>query len=1123
MARLAVAAAYISFACALSADDWPMAFHDPLHSGRSSEILTTPLTLSWSWKDTAPYDNDPKWHPQPYPWLPIYYKGRLYIQGGLNANRVFAIDPASGKTLWEADNPGYTASGTYLFQFANYPAVVAGRLLSAGTDFTISVDAATGQDFHNSYNTNGGWPSGGLAFWNGYGICQFVETDNGAEDIHFIYDPTGLGQSGGYVLPNAGAGLFTDLSFRVPAVDANAVYANRLGQLVAWDPSGAQTLWTWGSRNFGASPAVWNHTVFFYASNGVLAAFAGGYTAVSSGTLAGLPLLWTAPISGAYSPIASDGVVYVGSADRNFYALDAQTGSVKWKFPTGAPLTALQIPAISGPLVFVPGADGVLYALNKDTGKEVWRYTASAPLGPVVIGGGRLVVSDSAFTVYSFTPSTASIAPAVSTVSPERVTNAAAAPLALTGSGFTGAASVQLDDAAHTALSGFKVADDGTIAGAMLPAGVSPGRYHISVSTPAGASIDGPVLEVLPAGSFFRTLLGISQGRYDYGTDHAVQRHLVRLPDGTLAAAYTGRIFGDDVRLTFQISHDGGKTWGVPAPFPIANADFSVVWAASFGVSAGQGSQIHATYSQWPSYRQTFAAYNYSGGDLLSLAPKMPVFFSDQPVYPGASGIDSSGRIWVAYALGKDIYSSYSTDGGLTWTQTSKINAAAATPPAMTLLNGTPLVVYSENNALVYSVWAGTQWSAPQTLPGSITSAADNLSLTATPDGRAHVAAATPAGVLYLAFDGTSWAAATVLEAGASMPSITTDGSDLWFFYVTAAKNIAYRRWRRDTAVWDAAIAVTNDSLTNSRPATLPLSPDGSVPVIWTVGTASPYEIHSAVIPVQMAGASALDTQAFATPRVVTARQTSLGVSAVGGQPQYTYTWLAPAGATVTSAASASTTATFAHAGNYRIPVMVHDSTGAASTASADVAVTAVPAAIKVNPPSNPLVVNASFLFTATVTDQFGDPMVLAPAPVWSLAAGGATAFLDPSGTFVPQQAGDFTVTATLPGGASASLTVTVSPATALAPVLSSITRSSVTATSVTIQWVSNIPSDSLVEYGLDTSYGSTATDATMMTTHSIVLTGLSPGRIYHFRVHSKTVAGKETISGDLMFTTSRG
>ena len=35
------------------------------------------------------------------------------------------------------------------------------------------------------------------------------------------------------------------------------------------------------------------------------------------------------------SPTASDGIVYFGSEDNYFYAIDAKTGEEKWKFKTG--------------------------------------------------------------------------------------------------------------------------------------------------------------------------------------------------------------------------------------------------------------------------------------------------------------------------------------------------------------------------------------------------------------------------------------------------------------------------------------------------------------------------------------------------------------------------------------------------------------------------------------------------------------------------------------------------------------------------------------------------------------------------------------------------------------------
>ena len=148
--------------------------------------------------------------------------------------------------------------------------------------------------------------------------------------------------------------------------------------------------------------------------------------------------------------------------------------------------------------------------------------------------------------------------------------------------------------------------------------------------------------------------------------------------------------------------------------------------------------------------------------------------------------------------------------------------------------------------------------------------------------------------------------------------------------------------------------------------------------------------------------------------------------------------------------------------------------------------------------------------------------MALAPTPVWSLAAGSPKGILDTSGNFVPQQAGDFKITATVPGGPSGSVTITVAPVSNLPPILSNITRSAIPQDSVMIQWNTNDPSDSQVEYGFSTAYGSTVADATLTVTHKIVLTGLGPGRIYHYRVRSKNASGKEAVSGDLMFTARR-
>lgn len=75
---------------------------------------------------------------------------------------------------------------------------------------------------------------------------------------------------------------------------------------------------------------------------------------------------------------------------------------------------------------------------------------------------------------------------------------------------------------------------------------------------------------------------------------------------------------------------------------------------------------------------------------------------------------------------------------------------------------------------------------------------------------------------------------------------------------------------------------------------------------------------------------------------------------------------------------------------------------------------------------------------------------------------------------------------------------------------------------SATVTWGTNLPSTSQVEYGTTTAYGSaTSGSPEMVTAHSAVMAGLTPGTQYHYRVHSKTASNDEAISADYTVTTS--
>jgi outer membrane protein assembly factor BamB len=72
------------------------------------------------------------------------------------------------------------------------------------------------------------------------------------------------------------------------------------------------------------------------------------------------------------SPVVWKGLVFFGSGDTNIYALDAATGSLKWKFKTGDVVHGS--PAISDGTLFVGSWDSYFYALDAVTGKEKWRF-----------------------------------------------------------------------------------------------------------------------------------------------------------------------------------------------------------------------------------------------------------------------------------------------------------------------------------------------------------------------------------------------------------------------------------------------------------------------------------------------------------------------------------------------------------------------------------------------------------------------------------------------------------------------------------------------------------------------------------------------------------------------------
>jgi outer membrane protein assembly factor BamB len=178
-----------------------------------------------------------------------------------------------------------------------------------------------------------------------------------------------------------------------PVVADGAVYVGSNDHFLhALDAVSGHELWKFQTgANVNSTPAVVGGTVYFLSLDGnayALDAHTGKqlWKFATSGesrlNLAGIygllpsrevvPDVWDFYLS---SPVVEDGTVYFGSGDHNVYALDARTGTLRWKFQAGDVVHSS--PAIADGFLYVGCWDGVLYTLNAKTGQLVWKFASS--------------------------------------------------------------------------------------------------------------------------------------------------------------------------------------------------------------------------------------------------------------------------------------------------------------------------------------------------------------------------------------------------------------------------------------------------------------------------------------------------------------------------------------------------------------------------------------------------------------------------------------------------------------------------------------------------------------------------------------------------------------------------
>jgi len=89
-------------------------------------------------------------------------------------------------------------------------------------------------------------------------------------------------------------------------------------------------------------------------------------------------------------PVVIGDTIYFGSYDRNFYALDVESGFMRWVFKSGAEINS--VPYADKDQVYFGCKDGKLYALSRETGQQVWTFQARGQINSQVTRYGDYIV-----------------------------------------------------------------------------------------------------------------------------------------------------------------------------------------------------------------------------------------------------------------------------------------------------------------------------------------------------------------------------------------------------------------------------------------------------------------------------------------------------------------------------------------------------------------------------------------------------------------------------------------------------------------------------------------------------------------------------------------------------------
>lgn len=367
-------------------DDWPMFHHDPSRTGVSSNNITVPLKLAWTYNSSlggTPGDL-------------IVANGNVYV--GYTNGYIFAIDGTSGSFLWN-----YKVSGNPL----EMPAYCNGAVVvsdSAGN--IVGLDGQTGAKKFNLTLGKSPQPLAGPCV-SGSSV-YFATKTYGENPLLYSIDASTGDTNWVISLIVPSTYYVTDEAY-YPALIGDTLYLSARSNGY-WGGEGSilcaiyaeNGTYRWNSTLNSNYDAV--HTVPTGDSSQIYVSTYTKKIYALDSTDGTMKWIFDASSSDVFdcSPAICNGIVYVGSDNGMFYALYANNGTQKWSFARGtSPIKSS--PTIANGMVYFESENKNLYGLNATTGDLLWHYQFSnaGDYSPA-ISNNCLYISSGDGSVYAF-------------------------------------------------------------------------------------------------------------------------------------------------------------------------------------------------------------------------------------------------------------------------------------------------------------------------------------------------------------------------------------------------------------------------------------------------------------------------------------------------------------------------------------------------------------------------------------------------------------------------------------------------------------------------------------------------------------------------------------------------